>query len=99
MTDDNLWNRYQIAKRRSLELLQRDAHSDFMDECVPRLMDMGKDQLVAVAACLNIWRDSWEESHPDGADDPGPSRPDTDSQRDERRLRIARQRLRDDPGG
>lgn len=50
-----------------------DAHTDWMNECVPELMGYGKDQLTAVAACLNMWRNAWEESHPDGADDPGPS--------------------------
>jgi len=55
-------------------LIERaDAHTDWMNECVPSLMDMGKDQIVAVAACLRMWREAWEESHPDGADDPGPS--------------------------
>jgi hypothetical protein len=53
----------------------KDAHSDWMDECVPSMMDKGKDQTVAVAACLNMWRQAWEESHPDGSDDPGPPRP------------------------
>jgi hypothetical protein len=57
------------------DLEHRDAHTDWMNECVPELMDRGRDQLVAVAACLNMWRDAWEESHPDGADDPGPDRP------------------------
>jgi hypothetical protein len=52
---------------------RKSAHGDWMDECVPQLMEYGKDQLTAVAACLNMWRQSWEESHPDGADDPGPS--------------------------
>jgi hypothetical protein len=62
-------------EREGYARIARDAHSDWMDECVPDLMASGKDQLVAVAACLNIWRDAWEESHPDGADDPGPDRP------------------------
>ena len=51
------------------------AHTTFMNECVPEQMDYGKDQLVAIAACLNMWRDAWEETHPDGAEDPGPDRP------------------------
>ena len=66
------------AYRRRGDLLlseRSSAHSEFMDECVPRLMDMGKDQIVAVAACLNMWRAEWEEAHPEGADDPGPDRP------------------------
>ena len=64
-----------------------------MDECVPELMDYGKDQLTAVAACLNMWRDAWEESHPDGADDPGPSRPGSDKyDPDEKQLVFARAR-------
>jgi GNAT superfamily N-acetyltransferase len=49
------------------------AHTEWMNECVSTMMGNGTDQLVAVAACLNMWRDAWEESHPDGADDPGPS--------------------------
>jgi hypothetical protein len=69
-----------LRKREPVEevLVARDAHTDWMNECVPTLMDRGKDQIVAVAACLNMWRDAWEESHPDGAVDPGPDRPDTD---------------------
>lgn len=63
--------RCRIAKSQALRLLAKSAHSDWMDECVPKLMDMGKDQTVAVAACLNMWRDAWEETHPDGADDTG----------------------------
>jgi len=68
--------RFRIARARSRRLLAKaDAHTDWMNECVPELMDSGKEQDVAVAACLNIWRDAWEESHPDGAVDPGPPRP------------------------
>ncbi len=78
--------RYRIEKARALRLLAKDAHSEWMDECVPKLMDMGKDQLVAVAACLNMWRDAWEETHPDGADDPGPDRP-------QKQLQAAREQL------
>ena len=69
-----------------------DAHTDWMNECVPELIGHGKDQLVAVAACLNMWRDAWEESHPDGADDPGPSpkeaSEDSPLQQGERRVRF-----------
>jgi hypothetical protein len=68
--------RFRSAKAQSQRLLRKDAaHTDWMNECVPELMSHGKDQLVAVAACLNMWRDAWEETHPDGADDPGPDRP------------------------
>jgi hypothetical protein len=75
MSHLSLKQRWRIEKAQSLRLLARSAHSDWMDECVPALMDMGKAQDVAVAACLNMWRDAWEETHPDGADDPGPDRP------------------------
>ncbi|MBR0732417.1 hypothetical protein JQ595_27065 [Bradyrhizobium japonicum] len=51
------------------------AHTEWMNTCVPQLMANGKDQTVAVAACLNMWRDAWEETHPDGAVDPGPPIP------------------------
>jgi hypothetical protein len=75
----------------SLEV-KADAHTDWMNECVPSLMSMGKDQIVAVAACLNMWRDAWEESHPDGADDPGPSPKEASEDsplQDARRLQMA----------
>jgi hypothetical protein len=57
-----------------------------MDECVPLLMSYGKDQIVAVAACMNMWRTTWEEEHPEGADDPGPDRP-TDEEGSDRPMR------------
>jgi hypothetical protein len=78
-------------------------HTDFMNECVPKLMDYGKDQIVAIAAYLNMWRDAWEEAHPDGANDPGPRpKPAADDSplqqaAESKCLRVARQRLRDDP--
>lgn len=101
----SLQQRFRIAKARSTRLLARaslqqhvaraehkDAHHDWMNECVPEMMDIGKDQDVAVAACLNMWRDAWEQSHPDGAPDPGPPRPDEDddSGDDEKSLRRGR---------
>jgi hypothetical protein len=106
MTDDDLWNQFQRAKRTSQELLARGSgeseHTTWMNECVPQLMDYGKSQLESIAACLNIWRDQWERDHPDGRDDPGPSPPGTDSTREEEkrllRLRLS-QRLRDGWGG
>ena len=67
----------EAARKKSLQA-KADAHTDWMNECVPEMMSYGKDQIVAVAACLNMWRQAWEESHPDGADDPGPSRPGSD---------------------
>lgn len=94
-------SRWRLARARAKRLLAETAifkppkarlspHTDWMNECVPRLMDMGKDQDVAVAACLNMWRDDWEESHPGGEDDPGPDRPDPDDDPEEKQLRIAR---------
>jgi predicted ABC-type ATPase len=81
---------------RAMGRINRDAHSDWMDECVPELMGYGKDQLVAVAACMNMWRDAWEESHPDGADDPGPDRPQPDDkQLDETIMNQIAKRHRD----
>ena len=67
----------EAARKKSLQA-KADAHTDWMNECVPEMMSYGKDQVVAVAACLNMWRQAWEESHPDGADDPGTSRPGSD---------------------
>ena len=90
--------RFRIAKARSRRLLAKlsrsggaSAHTEWMDECVPEMMDIGKDQTVAIAACLNMWRDAWEESHPDGAVDPGPGLPDDDESGTEK---AARGRLR-----
>ena len=73
------------------------AHTDWMNECVPAQMDNGKDQLVAVAACLNMWREAWEETHPDGADDPGPSPKEADENSPlAETAKVARELLRKD---
>jgi hypothetical protein len=55
MTD--LFDRYQRAKRRSMELLRsgsgESAHTTWMNDCVPTMMnDYGKGQQEAIAACL-----------------------------------------------
>ena len=90
--------RWQIARAEAQALLERagetSAHTDWMDECVPLLMSYGKDQVVAIAACLNMWRDTWELEHPDGAVDPGPS----PKEAADKTLRALRQRLRDELG-
>ena len=78
-------------------LARTSAHTDWMNECVPAMMDAGRDQIVAVAACLNMWREAWEEAHPDGADDPGPSPKEADEDSplaEEKQLQLARGRLR-----
>jgi hypothetical protein len=67
-----------------------DPHTTWMNDCVPSLMDTGKDQDVAIAACLNMWRDAWEEAHPDGADDPGPARPRPSDDGEDKLLRRVR---------
>jgi hypothetical protein len=75
--------RLAVAEARAI-LAKDSAHTDWMNECVPAFMDeMGAPQDQAVAACLNMWRDAWEETHPDGAVDPGPPRPGEEDQRDE----------------
>jgi hypothetical protein len=85
------WQKENEPEEKSAKV-ERTVQNDWMDECVPRLMDMGKDQTVAVAACMNMWREDWEEAHPDGADDPGPSpKPAED---DDERKELARARLR-----
>ena len=84
--------RFRVAKTQSLRLLKGSAHTDWMNECVPDLMSYGKDQDVAIAACLNIWRDAWEESHPDGAVDPGPPIPGSEY---DKQLQIARGLLKE----
>jgi hypothetical protein len=68
------------------------AHTAWMNDCVPAQMDNGKDQTVAIAACMTMWRDAWEETHPDGAEDPGPDLPEDDDE--EETLKAARGRLR-----
>ena len=79
--------RWQATRAEAVRLLGRSAHSDWMDECVPLLMSYGKDQVVAVAACMNMWRDTWELEHPEGTDDPGPDRPTDDEGSDKPRRR------------
>jgi len=80
----------QPAKAKAWSQKETNAHTDWMNECVPKLMGFGKEQDVAIAACLNMWRDAWEEAHPDGAPDPGPSPP----QADEKTHAIAQQLLK-----
>jgi hypothetical protein len=99
----SLQQRFRIARARSRRLLARtSAHTDWMNECVPNMMSYGKDQITAVAACLNMWRETWEENHPDGADDPGPSPKDADpdsplaeAAAEEKCLALARERLKE----
>ena len=69
------------------------AHTSWMNDCVPAQIDNGKDQETAIAACMNMWRDAWEETHPDGAEDPGPGLPGDDDE-EEKTLTAARGRLR-----
>lgn len=33
-----------------------DSEDDFMGECIPQLVDEGKDQDQAVAICSSMWR-------------------------------------------
>jgi hypothetical protein len=58
--------------------LKKSDHSEWMDDCVPAMLDAGKDQDQAIAICLHMW-DSWSDGNP-GRDDPnydGPQRPPT----------------------
>ena len=83
-------SRWQAVRQEAQRLLARGGdspHAIFMDECVPRLLGYGKDHDVAVAACLNMWRDEWEATHPGGEDDPGPDRPTDDEGSDKPRRR------------
>ena len=85
----SLKQRFRIARAKARRLLAKSgggesAHTSWMNDCVPSLMDGGKDQPTAIAACLNMWRDAWEITHPDGAVDPGPALP------EDKRLVLAR---------
>ena len=39
---------WRIVKIRAIKNMKSGAHTDWMNECVPALMDMGKDQIVIV---------------------------------------------------
>ena len=69
------WHREHAEALLLLSKGVSDSHTEWMNYCVPQLMGYGKDQDVAVAACLNMWRDTWEATHPEGAVDPGPPKP------------------------
>ena len=58
---------YELKKLRRIaaEAVRREiGYDDWMDDCVPRLIARGEDEVAATVIASNIWKQALEEDRP-----------------------------------